>query len=204
MKTNAKIEFGDFQTPLSLARQVCDLLVRRNLYPSSILEPTVGRGAFLVAASQTFPDAQLRGWEINPHYVCDSIAALANADAAARSQIVCQDFFTCNWEPELAKLSGDILILGNLPWVTNSGVSVLDGSNLPIKENLHGLRGMAAKTGKANFDISEWMLIRLLRAMRGTVESRRLRPAPLRPLPTHRPGQRPTRLLRRRLLLPLL
>src|SRR5207248_8948112 len=27
--------------------------------------------------------------------------------------------------------------------------------------------GIAARTGKSNFDISEWMLIRLLRALRG-------------------------------------
>ena len=41
------------------------------------------------------------------------------------------------------------------------------GTNLPAKENFMGLRGIAARTGKANFDISEWMLIRLLRALRG-------------------------------------
>ena len=43
----------------------------------------------------------------------------------------------------------------------------MNGSNLPTKENFLGLRGIAARTGKSNFDISEWMLIRLVRALRG-------------------------------------
>ncbi|MBI3879786.1 MAG: SAM-dependent DNA methyltransferase [Verrucomicrobia bacterium] len=43
----------------------------------------------------------------------------------------------------------------------------MNGSNLPVKENFLGLRGLAARTGKSNFDISEWMLIRLVRALRG-------------------------------------
>ena len=68
---------------------------------------------------------------------------------------------------ELQKADGRLLVLGNLPWVTNSAVSALNGSNLPAKENFMGLRGIAARTGKSNFDISEWMLIRLVRALRG-------------------------------------
>ena len=58
-------------------------------------------------------------------------------------------------------------MLGNPPWVTQAAVGVVAGRNLPGKSNLDGLRGIAAKTGKANFDIAEWILIRLLRALRG-------------------------------------
>jgi hypothetical protein len=43
----------------------------------------------------------------------------------------------------------------------------MNGSNLPAKQNFLGLRGIEARTGKSNFDISEWMLIRLLNALRG-------------------------------------
>jgi len=43
----------------------------------------------------------------------------------------------------------------------------MNGSNLPVKENFQGFRGIAALTGKSNFDISEWMLIQLVRALRG-------------------------------------
>ena len=31
----------------------------------------------------------------------------------------------------------------------------------PTKENFQGFSGIAARTGKSNFDISEWMLIQL-------------------------------------------
>src|SRR5437773_1338778 len=43
----------------------------------------------------------------------------------------------------------------------------MNGSNLPTKENFQGFRGIEARTGKSNFDISEWMLIRLVKALRG-------------------------------------
>ena len=60
-----------------------------------------------------------------------------------------------------------MLILGNLPWVTNATVSGMNGGNLPVKENFQGFRGIEALTGKSNFDISEWMLIQLVKALRG-------------------------------------
>ncbi len=162
-----KIEFGDFQTPPGLARSVCDLLVRLGENPDVIVEPTAGRGAFLGAAAATFSSSVLRGWEINPDYVDDARRELDKIGASPRASVVCQDFFTCDWDAELALLNGNLLLLGNPPWVTNSGVAAINGSNLPTKANFHGLRGLAARTGKANFDISEWMLIRLLHALHG-------------------------------------
>ena len=167
MKASSKVEFGDFQTPLPLAHQVCELIRRLGEDPDVVVEPTAGRGAFLIAAADKFPNAALRGWEINPEYVTEATIALDTANASARSSMTCQDFFTCDWEAMLAAQTGRVLILGNPPWVTNSGVAAIDGTNLPAKENFMGLRGIAARTGKSNFDISEWMLIRLLRALRG-------------------------------------
>ncbi len=52
-----KKEFGDFQTPLSLARRACGVLSRRGLEPATIIEPTCGKGSFLVAALETFSTA---------------------------------------------------------------------------------------------------------------------------------------------------
>ena len=167
MKSNAQIEFGDFQTPLALAKEVCDLLRRQRLIPEFVLEPTCGTGAFLVAAAEAFPCATLRGWDINPQYVEQASAKLAHAGASLRASVGCQDFFVYDWESALQQLPGRLLILGNLPWVTNSVVAAMNGSNLPVKENFLGLRGLAARTGKSNFDISEWMLISLVRALRG-------------------------------------
>ena len=40
MNQNAKIEFGDFQTPLALAKEVCALLVQQGVEADAVLEPT--------------------------------------------------------------------------------------------------------------------------------------------------------------------
>jgi hypothetical protein len=167
MKPRAKIEFGDFQTPLDLAREVCALLVRQSIEADLIIEPTCGVGAFLVAAAEVFPKARLHGWDINPNHVEQTEKSLAIAEARVRAKIGQQDFFSHDWEKELSGTPGRLLILGNLPWVTNATVSGMNGGNLPGKENFQGFRGIAALTGKSNFDISEWMLIQLVKALRG-------------------------------------
>jgi len=169
MKSRVQIEFGDFQTPANLARQICELLRRKQVIPEFVIEPTCGTGAFLVASTEFFPRATLRGWDINSDYVRQTTAALHRAGAGARAAVECSNFFTHDWESELEELPGELLILGNLPWVTNSTASAIDGKNLPTKENFLNLRGLAARTGKANFDISEWMLIQLVRALRGRI-----------------------------------
>ncbi len=67
----------------------------------------------------------------------------------------------------ISDLPEPILVLGNLPWITNAHLSTLGSQNLPTKSNFQNRNGLDAITGKANFDISEWMLIRLLEAMNG-------------------------------------
>jgi hypothetical protein len=168
MRTDSrKVEFGDFQTPLELAREVSSLLVAQGVEADAVFEPTCGAGAFLVAAAKAFPKARLLGWDINGDYVRQADAALARAGAATRAKVGQQDFFAHDWETELSSIRGSLLVLGNLPWVTNAAVSSMSGSNLPAKENFLGFRGIEARTGKSNFDISEWMLIRLVKALRG-------------------------------------
>ena len=93
MKANAKIEFGDFQTPLALAREVCALLIRQGVEANAIVEPTCGIGSFLLAASESFPKAQLLGWDINSDYVAQTKSALVQAGAAKRATVGQQDFF---------------------------------------------------------------------------------------------------------------
>lgn len=167
MKSNVKIEFGDFQTPVELAREVCALLVRERVATDLVIEPTCGVGAFLLAAATTFPKARLLGWDINPNYVSEAGNVLADAGVKSRVSLGRQDFFSHDWERELAELRGQLLVLGNLPWVTNATVSGMNGGNLPLKENFQNFRGIEALTGKSNFDISEWMLIQLVKALRG-------------------------------------
>ena len=77
-----------------------------------------------------------------------------------------RDFFSEDWNLNLSKSrSPRVLVIGNPPWVTNSELGQLGSSNLPKKTNFQGLRGLDARTGKSNFDIAEWMLIRLIEAL---------------------------------------
>lgn len=166
MKIFGKVEFGDFQTPLPLAQAVCATLCRLGITADNILEPTCGEGSLLLAAADYFPNAQLHGFEINERHIATAHTRLTAAGHAPRARLKPADFFTHDWESELTPLD-NLLVLGNPPWVTQAAVGVVAGRNLPSKSNLDGLRGIAAKTGKANFDIAEWILIRLLRALRG-------------------------------------
>jgi hypothetical protein len=167
MKSTAKVEFGDFQTPLSLARDVCALLATLGIAPEAVIEPTCGAGAFLLAAAETFPHARIKGFEINAEHLATARASLDSA-RHSRVELSQQDFFLHDWDAE-SRLPGHVLVLGNPPWVTSAAVAAVTGTNLPAKQNIYGLRGLAAKTGKANFDIAEWMLVRLFQALRGRV-----------------------------------
>src|SRR5689334_13973453 len=51
-------QFGDFQTPLSLAQAAVGALRSQNVAPRSVIEPTCGEGAFLLAAIEAFPNAE--------------------------------------------------------------------------------------------------------------------------------------------------
>ena len=162
-----KVEFGDFQTPSRLAREVCKLLVDTDLLPSSILEPTCGKGAFLDAALHAFPKATVvRGIDCNPLYVQVALEVVADHPNAL---VECGDYFKVDWDALLSELPDPILVIGNPPWTTNAAMGVLGGSNLPQKTNVDGLRGIDALTGRSNFDISEWMLRETMGWLEGRV-----------------------------------
>lgn len=155
----SKTAFGDFQTPLNLAREVCALVAQSGFDPASILEPTCGIGAFLQAALETFPHVRrILGLEINPHYVSKAQEVCLSIASQTRVEIHQADFFLTDWPAIMATLPEPILVIGNPPWVTNSALSALGSANTPVKANLDNLRGIDALTGKSNFDISEWML----------------------------------------------
>jgi hypothetical protein len=162
-----KKEYGDFQTPLSLARRVVALVERGEERIGTIIEPTCGVGAFLQAAAERFGgSANYWGFDVNAEYVEAARAALARIGPSAAT-VQRRDFYTTNWEKFLSQPVGPLLIIGNPPWITNAGMGVIRGNNLPTKSNFQGHSGLDAKTGKANFDISEWMLVRLLQALHG-------------------------------------
>lgn len=153
-------EFGDFQTPPELCDQVCRLLSAAGLRPAHVLEPTCGKGGFLVAAADTFPGAKLTGLEINPRHLDQARAALAASSCRVRLRE--SSFFQADWPELIGADTARLLVLGNPPWVTSAELGMLQSANLPQKSNFQGLSGMDALTGKSNFDISEWMLLRYL------------------------------------------
>lgn len=156
-------EYGDWQTPPELARAVVEVVARRRAAPATVLEPTCGKGAFLAAAATRFPDASLRGMEIQRRYAEAARAALP----ADRTRIEVNDFFAVDWNARLTSLAEPLLVLGNPPWVTSATLGALGSKNAPAKSNFKGLRGIDALTGKSNFDVSEWMLLRLVEALQG-------------------------------------
>lgn len=160
----ARAEFGDFQTPDALAREICESL---RLPPRSLVEPTCGAGGFLHAALDAFPSLErVIGRDINPGYIRQTAERLPAAQRK-RVALAARSFFDTDWAKLLAALPEPILVLGNPPWVTSAALGALGSRNLPEKNNARNLHGLDARTGKSNFDISEWMLLRLLEALQG-------------------------------------
>ena len=161
-------EFGDFQTPDALAAQACQILSNRGIRPASLLEPTCGVGNFLLAAIDQFPRLTTGlGVDINNDYVCRVKERLVSRSYADKVKVLRESFFEVDWNNILRDLPEPILVVGNPPWVTNSTLGALGSSNLPKKSNFQNFSGLEALTGKSNFDISEWMLIKLLEMLAG-------------------------------------
>lgn len=171
--SEAKVEFGDFQTPLASAVEICLALKRHGVSPTTVIEPTCGVGSFLVASCKVFPGLKAGfGFDINPIYVKQAAEAVAaiyqNENQNPAIPIEMRNFFEVDWISFVKSLPQPVLFLGNPPWVTNSVLGQLGSENCPLKENESGLRGLDALTGKSNFDISEWMLRRMLDSIQGT------------------------------------
>lgn len=162
-KSSKTIEFGDFQTPVWFAKHICELIDAIGCNPSILIEPTCGVGAFLVAGLQKFSDIETGiGVEINAEYAFKARQELNAQGFGNLATILTNDFFELDWH-SLGNSGGVTLYLGNPPWVTNSVLSKLRSENLPRKENRDDLTGIEAITGSSNFDISEWMILELLK-----------------------------------------
>jgi len=159
-QSQTKKEFGDFQTPLELAGIMIDIVKSRNLSPDIIVEPTCGVGNILVSAHKQFSKANGLGIEINPVY-CNKINTVANS--TQKITVINADFFKSEDIIKSFVMEDRVsLFIGNPPWVTNSEISGLNGTNLPKKSNIKNLRGIEAITGKSNFDIGEYIILRLV------------------------------------------
>ncbi|MDE0156582.1 MAG: N-6 DNA methylase [Gammaproteobacteria bacterium] len=159
-KSLNKWQFGDFQTPADLANKVVQVLKQNHkINPDVIIEPTCGKGAFVLATYNEFENSRILGYDINPQYVEEANSTLKYFSATGRVSVRERNFFDTDWEEILSELNGYILIIGNPPWVTSSDLGILNSSNLPQKSNFQCRKGIEAITGSGNFDISEWMLL---------------------------------------------
>ncbi len=164
MTGKTRIAYGDFQTPPDLSHEIASFLRQLGVEPVTVVEPNCGLGSFLVAAAEIFDiNSAFYGFDINPEYVAQASSQLSELDVTVQ----CEDFFTKDWRAFFKSAKKPILVIGNPPWVTNAALGAIGSSNLPEKSNFQGHTGFSAKTGKANFDISEWMLIKLVEALNG-------------------------------------
>lgn len=159
-------EFGDFQTNLPLAKKVCTLLLSLGAKPDIILEPTCGEGNFIIASASVFQNTKkIIGVELQKYYVDKIIKNVREQPNIKTDQIeiIHDDIFIHKFNNSLFDKNNELLLIGNPPWVTNSE---LEGKNLPKKSNFKKNNGLDAITGKANFDISEYILLHLLKTFR--------------------------------------
>jgi tRNA1(Val) A37 N6-methylase TrmN6 len=120
-KTKILCEFGDFQTPVTLALEATNVLNRLGVTPRSVLEPTCGRGAFLLAACQVFSQvSKFVGVDISTEHLSYLKERVAAEKYSAPIEIINGNFFNFNWSQIINTLAEPLLIIGNPPWVTSS------------------------------------------------------------------------------------
>lgn len=158
---NLKKEFGDYQTPDFFAEKVCKYLKNElQIEPKYIFEPTAGVGNFIRAGIDCFKNVnKAYGVEINPEY-CKVYESKFDKKKVS---IVCDNFFSYD-SSKLIEEDSEILVVGNPPWATNSELKF----NLPEKVNFKKLSGTDAITGASNFDICEYIILKLVQEFSNT------------------------------------
>lgn len=160
------IEFGDYQTPILFVEKVCDYVKKKlSLNPKILFEPTFGIGNFIKGGIKAFPNVnKIYGIEINKSYYTSMIKELNTSNYDVELNLFNENIFAFDFKKIKDKISkkDEILILGNPPWVTNTNLTSIESTNLPIKKNFKDLKGLDAITGKGNFDIAEYIILQLL------------------------------------------
>jgi hypothetical protein len=165
-----RAEYGDFQTNRTLSDAVCNLLSTQNTSPEVILEPSCGKGTFILSCLNIFEHLKfIYGVEIYKPYVWETKFAVLdhflNNEKSSVPEINIYHFnvFDFSFKEISSKHKNqNILVIGNPPWVTNSKLSSLGSDNLPSKSNFKKHKGLDAITGKGTFDIGENISIELL------------------------------------------
>ncbi len=168
-----RTEYGDFQTNMHLANAVVESLKLKNSNPTVVVEPTCGKGAFILAALSAFKNIErIFGVETYKPYIWETkfniLEFYSNHPAGTNKPTITLSHFNV-FDFDFSQIAAqysteEILIIGNPPWVTNSKLGVLNSDNLPEKSNFKKLNGLDAITGKGNFDIGEYISLMMLDA----------------------------------------
>lgn len=160
-----KKEYGDYQTPPEFALLVLNYINSIfEIKPDIIIEPTCGKGNFLKESLSVFPESKLIGIDINKNYIEEAMLSVDKNIAT----FYCGNIL--DFDLSLLNINSNLqtLVVGNPPWVTNSKLSKLNSNNLPIKKNFKNLRGIEALTGLSNFDICEYIFLKLINFFKNT------------------------------------
>jgi len=175
-----RAQYGDFQTNSNLANKVTLYLASKKISPEVVLEPTCGKGNFIIASLKTFKNIKnVFGVEIYKPYVWETKFSIVdfflsnpNTNKPDISIVHCNVFDFDFKEIASKHSTNEILIIGNPPWVTNSKLGSLNSTNLPKKTNFKNHSGLDAMTGKGNFDIAEFItltMIETFQSMKGNL-----------------------------------
>jgi len=170
-----RAEYGDFQTNPELAHKVALQLAVKGVAPEIVIEPTCGKGNFIIASLRNFQSIKkVFGVEIYRPYVWEtkfSILDLFLSEPDTNRPDI--SIVHCNvFDFDFTKIAEEhsteaILVIGNPPWVTNSKLGSLNSTNLPKKTNFKNHSGLDAMTGKGNFDIAEFIALTMIETFQG-------------------------------------
>ncbi len=156
-------DLGDFQTPPVLVGDVLHCLAQTGRHWTRALEPTCGRGNFIKGLlNLTLSPCEIQGIEIQSNYVRYAQDIILQT-AITSTSIKEANLFDIDLRHDLTwKTAGSLLVVGNPPWVTSADLGALESKNIPLKSNFKGFKGLEAITGGANFDIAEYILLKLI------------------------------------------
>ncbi len=159
-------DLGDFQTPPALVASVLDSLGPIGSRWTRVLEPTCGRGNFVRGLlASPVPPLEIQAVEIQDGHF-EVARKVLDEPSATRVLVKKANVFDLNLGRDLRwSDTGPLLVVGNPPWVTNSELGVLESSNLPGKTNMKRLSGIEALTGSSNFDIAEYIWLKLIKEL---------------------------------------
>ena len=153
-------DLGEYQTPLYLTDIICEYLKNNlKISPDIIIEPTCGIGNFLKSISKIYPKKQLYGIEIDKTKL-DKIK-----NTIPHLKLINEDIFTFKFSS--FDKTNSFLIIGNPPRVTRYEL-LKTKSNISINPNFKNLKNNDIKLDNANFDISEYIILKIINEFKNT------------------------------------